>query len=178
MTDPVPGDPQPPPQPEDSLAPYEALLRQVRELEAQSASQAAHQRPMEELIQELQEQTQTLRQREEEMRTARPAPQPGEPEQTAEHRETMAQYAAMNARFDALERSMGATVESVRRMTTQTTFPTWFHAAYVDLAQRVARVESMCEEMGDSLVLIHTRLAEIAMLLAFKDDQGREEDAS
>ncbi len=56
MTGNRPLDPQPPPRPEDAPD-LEALLRQVRDLEAQSASRAAHQRPMEALTLELQEMT-------------------------------------------------------------------------------------------------------------------------
>jgi uncharacterized coiled-coil protein SlyX len=50
------------------------------------------------------------------------------------------------------------TIAQARRMTERETHPSWFHAAYADLAGRLARVEDLLEELGASMSLLHTKM--------------------
>ena len=51
------------------------------------------------------------------------------------------------------------TIAQVRRMAEKDLHPTWMHAAYADLAGRLARVEDRLDEMADSLRMILGQLA-------------------
>lgn len=53
------------------------------------------------------------------------------------------------------------TIAQARRMTERETHPSWFHAAYADLAGRLARVEDLLEELGASMSLLHTKMETI-----------------
>jgi len=67
------------------------------------------------------------------------------------------------------------TIAQARRMTERETHPTWFHAAYADLAGRLARVEDLLEELGASLSLLHTKMEMIIGQLAAAERQDRAE---
>jgi phage shock protein A len=53
------------------------------------------------------------------------------------------------------------TIAQARRMTERETHPSWFHAAYADLAGRLARVEDLLEELDASMSLLHTKMETI-----------------
>ena len=52
---------------------------------------------------------------------------------------------AIRARLDA---EMRTTIADVQRWVGRTSHPTWIHAAYADLATRLARVEDGLEQVG------------------------------
>ena len=65
------------------------------------------------------------------------------------------------------------TMAQARRMTERETHPTWFHAAYADLAGRLARVEDILEELSASMSLLHTKMETIIGQLAAYERQDR-----
>jgi phage shock protein A len=66
------------------------------------------------------------------------------------------------------------TIAQVRRITERETHPTWFQAAYADLAGRLARVEDLLEDLGASMSLLHTKMETIIGQLAALERQDRE----
>lgn len=60
---------------------------------------------------------------------------------------------------------METTIARVRRMLARETHPTWVHAAYADLAQRL-------EALSADVAALHTQLDEIRRLIRH-DDNGR-----
>ena len=67
------------------------------------------------------------------------------------------------------------TIAQARRMTERETHPSWFHAAYADLASRLARVEDLLEELGASMSLLHTKMETIIGQLAAAERQDHAE---
>jgi hypothetical protein len=69
--------------------------------------------------------------------------------------------------------SYRTTVADLADMRTQTSHPTWFQAAYVDLAERLIRVETQLEDQATTLSLLHGKVEDILAYLI-----GREGEAS
>jgi hypothetical protein len=63
------------------------------------------------------------------------------------------------------------TIAQVRRMAQKDVHPTWFQAAYADLAGRLARVEDLLEDLGASMSLLHTKMETIIGQLAAAERQ-------
>lgn len=61
------------------------------------------------------------------------------------------------------------TIAQVRRMAQKDVHPTWMHAAYADLAGRLARVETLLEDLGDSMSLLHSKMEMLIMQRAMED---------
>jgi hypothetical protein len=57
-------------------------------------------------------------------------------------------------------------IVQVRRLAQKDVHPTWMHAAYTDLAQRLARVDERLEDLEASLSLLHTKMETIIGQLA------------
>jgi hypothetical protein len=77
-------------------------------------------------------------------------------------------------RLDALAldpAKMETSLAQVRRMAQKDVHPTWMHAAYADLTQRLARVEALLEDLGDSMSLLHTKMETIIGQLAASERQ-------
>jgi hypothetical protein len=92
-----------------------------------------------------------------------------------EHLRTLiARQEALNARLQ--REDWETTVAQVRRMVDRPTHPTWVHAAYADLAGRLARVEDRLEALEDSLGLLHTKVETIIgqLLADERQDTGRD----
>lgn len=97
-------------------------------------------------------------------------------EAMARNRDTLARLEALNAPQRTLEPlALETTVAQAQRMTERQTHPTWMHAAYADLAQRLARVEGRLEELGDSMSLLHTKMEMIIGQLAIHERLDRGE---
>jgi len=69
------------------------------------------------------------------------------------------------------------TIAQARRMAERETHPTWFQAAYADLAQRLARVEDRLEHLEDSLSLLHSKMEMIIGQLAAAERPANGRDA-
>jgi hypothetical protein len=67
------------------------------------------------------------------------------------------------------------TIAQVRRMAQKDVHPTWMHAAYADLAQRLARVEDLLEVLDASMSLLHTKMETLIGQLAVSERQDRAE---
>jgi hypothetical protein len=63
------------------------------------------------------------------------------------------------------------TIAQVRRMAQKDVHPTWMHAAYADLAGRLARVEALLEALEASMSLLHTKMETIIGQLAASERQ-------
>jgi hypothetical protein len=69
------------------------------------------------------------------------------------------------------------TIAQVRRMAERETHPSWFQAAYADLAGRLARVEDHLQELEASMSLLHTKMETIIGQLAASErpaEHGRD----
>ena len=66
---------------------------------------------------------------------------------------------------------MRSTIADVQRWISRDSHPTWIHAAYADLATRLARVEDMLEQLGDSMSLLHSKMEMIIGQLAVHEHQ-------
>jgi hypothetical protein len=63
-------------------------------------------------------------------------------------------------------------------MLTHASHPTWFQAAYVDLAQRLIRVETQIEDQVTTLSLLHGKVEDIlAYLIGREGEDTTKEDA-
>ncbi|SRR5229473_6158324 len=102
------------------------------------------------------------------------------------HAEQRAHLDAMQARLDQIKGHMDSkppldpkdfdtTIAQVRRMAQKDVHPTWMHGAYADLAQRLARVEDLLEDLGASMSLLHTKMETIIGQLAVSERQDRAE---
>jgi hypothetical protein len=108
-----------------------------------------------------------------------------EGEQRAAHARHMAEMDAIREqqqetirRLDALAADpspLDTTVTRVRRMAERQTHPTWMHAAYADLAQRIARVDERLDELEASMSLLHTKMEMLIGQLAAQESQSRAE---
>jgi heme oxygenase len=72
------------------------------------------------------------------------------------HAEHMARLDRMR---EDLHRNLDTTLPQVRQWMDKETFPTWMHAAYADVAQRLERVEHSLGDMAESLRMILGQLA-------------------
>jgi hypothetical protein len=89
-----------------------------------------------------------------------------------------ARHIETRKRLDQLDRNlanMDTTIAQVRRMAAKDVHPTWMHAAYADLAGRLARVEALNEELGASMSLLHSKMEMIIGQLAAYERQDRAE---
>jgi hypothetical protein len=102
------------------------------------------------------------------------------------HAEQLAHLDAIQARVDQIKghldskppldpKDFDTTITQVRRMAQKDVHPTWMHAAYADLAQRLARVEDLLEDLGASMSLLHTKMETIIGQLAIDERQDRAE---
>ena len=83
-------------------------------------------------------------------------------EHMAEMDRTLESAKQMNARLEARVLDPAAyetTVAQARRMAEKETHPTWFQAAYADLAQRLTRVEDRLDELAAGIGMIIGQLA-------------------
>ena len=67
------------------------------------------------------------------------------------------------------------TIAQVRRMAEKDLHPTWMHAAYADLAGRMARLETMLQELEASMSLLHAKMEMLIMQRAMEDREARED---
>jgi len=105
----------------------------------------------------------------------------------AEYDRLMVQQDAIHARntetlkrLDALAldpAKIETSIAQVRRMAERETHPTWFQAAYADLAGRLARVEDRLEHLEDSLSLLHSKMEMIIGQLAAAERPANGRDA-
>jgi hypothetical protein len=72
-----------------------------------------------------------------------------------------------------LQAEAATTPADLQHMLGRDTYPTWIHAAYADLAGRLARVEDLLEELGASMSLLHTKMETIIGQLAAYERQDR-----
>jgi hypothetical protein len=98
----------------------------------------------------------------------------------ARHQEQMAELDRIKASLQQTQAALdpeklNTTMAQVRRMAEKDLHPTWMHAAYADLAQRLARVEETLEELGASMSLLHTKMETIIGQLAAYEHQDRAE---
>src|SRR6266508_66474 len=104
------------------------------------------------------------------------------------HAEQLAHLDAVQARLDQIKGHMDSkppldpkdfdtTIAQVRRMAQQDVHPTWMHAAYADLAGRLARVEDRLEHLEDSLSLFHSKMEMIIGQLAAAERSANGRDA-
>ena len=78
---------------------------------------------------------------------------------THEHQAQMAELARIQESLKQTQAALDparltTTVTQVRRWAGEETHPNWFWAAYANLAQRLARVEGLLEEMADNQRMI------------------------
>src|SRR5574341_1507845 len=91
----------------------------------------------------------------------------------------LAQTRATRARLDALHAQVTdpdaytTTIAQARRMAERETHPSWFQAAYADLAQRMARLDTRVEELEASMSLRHTKMEMIIAHLVADEGQDR-----
>ena len=69
------------------------------------------------------------------------------------------------------------TVADLADMRTQDSHPTWFQAAYVDLAQRLIRVETQLEDQATTLSLLHGKVEDLLAYLIGRDGDTPPKDA-
>ncbi len=79
---------------------------------------------------------------------------------------------AIRARMKA---EAATTPADLQHMLGRDTYPTWIHAAYADLAGRLARVEDLLEELDASMSLLHTKMETIIGQLVADERQDRAE---
>jgi hypothetical protein len=74
--------------------------------------------------------------------------------------------------------SYRTTLNDLKDMLGRDSYPTWFQAAYADLAMRLIRVESQLEDQATTLSLLHGKVEDIlAYLLGRESDGKAQEDA-
>jgi hypothetical protein len=61
------------------------------------------------------------------------------------------------------------TPDDLKHMLGRQSYPTWMHAAYADVANRLARVEASIEDLGASMSLLHTKMETIIGQLAAQE---------
>jgi chromosome segregation ATPase len=147
---------------QESLASLKAMLAQIEERMKQH-NEEARQREQETLQRQHDPlaRLDTLRAQEEERR----------------QQDAARQESAERARQDAAREAQArqTTVTQARSITERETHPSWIHAAYADLAQRLARAETLLEELGDSMSLLHTKMETIIGQLAIHERLDRGE---
>jgi hypothetical protein len=67
------------------------------------------------------------------------------------------------------------TIARVRRMTEREKHPTWFQAAYADLAQRLVRVDERLDALEASMSLLHAKMEMLIMQRAIEDREARDD---
>ncbi len=100
----------------------------------------------------------------------------------ARHQEQMAELDRINASLKQTQAALDpeklkTTVAQVRRWAQVETHPTWFQAAYADLAQRLARVEDLLADLEGSMSLLHTKMEMIIGQLAAAERPANGRDA-
>ncbi len=70
---------------------------------------------------------------------------------------------------------MACTPADLERWIGRDSYPTWFHAAYADLAQRLTRVDERLDDLETSMSLLHTKMEMIIGQLAAVERQERQE---
>jgi hypothetical protein len=79
-------------------------------------------------------------------------------EREAQRAEFDKDLAEQKARSPLTPEDFDTTIDQVRKMVQKDVHPTWMHAAYADLAERMARLEAMFQNLEASMGLLHVKI--------------------
>jgi hypothetical protein len=142
------------------------MEEEQRQWQEQEAAKAAHHERLREIDRQAQERSAATHQ------LTTPGARLEATHHQAQEAQTPADPEAIRARIKAETQTTPA---DLQHMLGRDRYPTWVHAAYADLAGRMARLEAMLQELEASMSLLHAKMEMLIMQRAMEDRAARED---